>query len=652
MSNDVAANTVVIVGGSTGGASAAAQIRRMDENIRIILIERTQYVSTAYCGLAYAAGGIVHSRDELIPLSPEDLSQRFHIELRLNCSVVSIDASNQQIKILDEKSSTFFNIPYTSLLLSPGASAITPDIEGAKLPGVFTLRNIPDLDQILEWLEFLTTKRVLIVGAGFIGLELAESLTEKQFEIHLVEAGSYVMPKMDADLIEPVQTQLRKSGVKLYLNTQVKHIKRSNREHHILLSSGKTLIVDMVLLVTGIRPENQLASEANLRLGPDGGILVDSAMCTSDPHIFAIGDAVQMLSRVTAKPVMISLAATLSQQARVVASNITGKKMSYSGPVGSFVCKVFDVTVASTGVNEAHLKQYDITWRKVIVPATNHVFFYPGVEQILLKVLFDSNNGRLLGAQAVGGEGTEKRIDVLATAIAAGLTIYDLDQLELCYAPPYGSPRDPVNLAGSIGAALLRGEIRGIYPDELAQLDSPFIIDIRTLDEFLASHIPDSIHIPANHLRQRVNEIPLNQAVIIVCAIGSKANTSQRMLSQLGYDCYNLLGGFQVWRLFHPAEYPTDSSIKLDTNKKQKTLRNAPSLTSDSVLDVSGLTCPGPIVAVSKRMKKLASGASLEVMTSDPAVERDIHLWAKHTNCTASTITQSGSLYSLTLSKN
>lgn len=652
MSFNTDEKTVVIVGGSTGGASAAAKIRRMDENIRIILIERTQYVSTAYCGLAYAAGGIVYSQDELIPLTGKDLSKQFNIEVLLNCSVLSIDANKKKVEIRDEKSKSLRDVSYTSLLLAPGASSIIPDLEGSNLPGVFTLRNIPDLQHILDWDEAHKIKRVLIVGAGFIGLELSESFKYKSYDVHLVEAGTYVMPKMDADLMEPVHDQLRESGINLYLNKFAQRIELINKQHHVLLSDGQHLVVDMVVLATGIQSENHLAVDAGLTLGPDGGILVDSTMRTSDVNIFAIGDAAQMLSRITKKPVMVALAAPLSQQAGIAAANITGSETFYPGPIGSFVCKVFDLTVASTGVSESHLNRFEILYRKVIVPTTNHVFFYPGVEQILLKVLFDPNSGRLLGGQAVGGEGTEKRIDVLATAIAAGLTIFDLEQLELCYAPPYGAPRDPVNLAGSIGASLMRNETRGVYPDELSKLDSPFIIDIRSLDEHLVSTIPDAYHIPANQLRERANEIPCDRVVVVVCAIGSKANTSQRMLSHLGYNCYNLLGGFIVWRLFNPKKEIDNSSITLGLKRKEVMPCEKVTIPKgENVLDVRGLLCPGPIVAVSKRMKMLDSGACLEVIMSDPSIERDIHAWAKQSNCTTSDLTLSGSYYTFTLSK-
>lgn len=652
MSKPVENKTVVIVGGSTGGASVAAQIRRRDEHVRIILVEKTHYVSTAYCGLAYAAGGIVQSRDELIPLKAEQLQKQFNIEVLLNTTVLSIDAKNKQVKICKNCSEDSLFISYTKLLLAPGARSVIPNIEGNKLPGVFTLRNISDLDQILGWEQTRKIKSVLVVGAGFIGLELAESFTSKGYAVHLVEAGGEVMPKMDTDLKQPIHQHLRVTGVELYLNTTVNHIEYINKQHHVSLSNGQKLNVDMVLLVTGIQTENQLANEAGLNLGPDDGISVNSMMQTSDKDIFAIGDAVQMLSRITSEPVMVALAATLSQQARVAAANITGTEMHYRGPVGSFVCKVFDLTVASTGVSEAHLKRYKIPYRKVIVPTTNHVFFYPGCSQILLKVLFDANSGRLLGAQAVGGEGTDKRIDILATSIAASLTIFDLDQLELCYAPPYGAPRDPVNLAGSIGAALLNNDIAGVYPDELAQLENPFIIDIRTLDEHLASTIPGATHIAAHDLRDKVNQIPRDRVVIVMCSIGSKANSSQRMLSQLGYNCYNLLGGFLIWQLFHPEDNLPKPLEKQAGNENTIVLNKENIVPSgEGILDVRGLTCPGPIVTVSKRMKKLEPGSSLEVIMSDPSVERDINVWARNSNYIASELIQRGTYYTFTLSK-
>lgn len=649
MSGNTQNSTVVIVGGSTGGASAAAQLRRMDESIHIIVIERTQYISTAYCGLAYAAGGIISSRDDLVPITPKSFSKRFNLEVRLNCSAVDIDTENRKVVVQDEKSGTTDSVPYTSLLLAPGAKSSLPDIKGVDLPGVFTLRNISQLDKILSWTETKEIRSVLVVGAGFIGLELAESFSAKGCEIHLVEAGEHVMAKMDTELMQPVHAHLLEYGVNLYFNTKVQRIDYHEGRHHVRFNDDRQLIVDMVLLVTGIQPENSLARNAKLALGPDGGILVDASMRSSNPHIYAIGDAVQIPSRVTGKPVIVPLAGPVNQQARVAAANITGNALTYPGPIGSFVCKVFDLTVASTGVNETHLQRFSLPYRKVIVPTTNHVFFYPGVRQILLKVLFDPDSGRLLGGQAVGGEGTEKRMDVLATAIAAGLTVSDLSHLELCYAPPYGAPRDPVNLAGSIGTALINNEIRGVYPDELHQLEDPVILDVRTKEEYNVSTIPGAIHIPTNDLRSRANEIPKNTPVVVVCAIGSKANTSQRMLSQLGFDCYNLLGGFTLWQLYQPPAPTTTSKCRWTKRTSDNTLDSNNTL---EMLDVRGLVCPGPIIALTKRMKTLSSGDQLNVLSSDPGFENDIHAWANRSNFTVIKSTRTGSGYSLTLSKN
>jgi NADPH-dependent 2,4-dienoyl-CoA reductase/sulfur reductase-like enzyme/TusA-related sulfurtransferase/rhodanese-related sulfurtransferase len=641
---------IVVIGGSTGGASFAAQAKRTDEYAHIILIEKTAYVSTAYCGLAYGLGSKVADTSTLVPVQPETLAQRFEVDVRTQQQVLSIDRVAQQVKILDHKNGHHYWQAYDKLLLSPGASTAVPNISGNNLPGVFSLRTVSDLKDIIAWMDAHQPQRAVVVGGGFIGLEIVENLAERHIQATIVEAGWQLMPKIDPEMARIIEKHCAYQGVHQLLGCTITKIEpTATTQLKLHLDNGEQLTTDMVMLVTGTRIESQLAKEAGLTLSEStGAIVVDNTMATSDPLIYAIGDAVEIPCLVTQLPIVVQLAAPLSQQVRVAVSHMLNKTTPYyyRGALGTFVCKIFDLTIAATGPAEKTLKKYNIAYQKVILPTTNHVFFYPEVEQIHLKILFDSTSGRLLGAQAVGGEGTEKRIDVLAVAITAGMTIYDLEFLELSYAPPYSAPRDPVNLVGSTAVGLIRGDVRGIYADEIPS--EAVLVDIRSPDEHLLASIPNAINIPAYELRQRLDEIPRGHPVVVFCQIGSQSNSAQRMLTQKGFNCFNLLGGYAVWRLFNSEVTATDYQLAqmLSTNATKPSLPEPA-----NEIDVRGLTCPGPILSVRQRLDKLAPGSQATILVDDPGFMNDFQTWCYQYNHQIIQVTQNDNFYAISCLK-
>ncbi|MEW8467041.1 MAG: FAD-dependent oxidoreductase, partial [Candidatus Thiodiazotropha sp.] len=459
---------IVIVGGSTGGSSAAAQIRRLSEEAEIVLFEKSTHISTAYCGLAYALGGVVPEVETLIPIAPDQLGQRFNVDVRTRHEVVSIDKDDKTLTIHDAVADRNYSERYDKLLLSTGAAANIPAIEGVELPGVFSLRTVDDLRSILPWMEEKKPRQAVVVGGGFIGLEVVENLKHSGLEVTLIEEGQQLLNHLDREMATLLQAELHAHGIEQIFSARLMRIVSEQGRLRLELDNRQPIRAEMVILATGTRPQTQLAESTGIEIGDLGGMVVDNTLCTGIGDIYAVGDAVELPSRIDGRSTLVQLAAPLSQQVRIAAMNITGYPHAYPGVLGTFVCKVFSLTAAAVGYSERALKRQGAGYNKVIIPATNHVFFYPDVESLTLKVLFDPLDGRLLGAQAVGGQGTDKRIDVLATAITARMTIYDLEYLELGYAPPYGAPRDLVNIAGSVGAGLLRNDIRGIYPDEVA----------------------------------------------------------------------------------------------------------------------------------------------------------------------------------------
>ncbi|TAL35348.1 MAG: CoA-disulfide reductase [Spirochaetes bacterium] len=540
---------IVIIGGVAGGASAAARARRLSEDAAITIIEKGPYVSFANCGLPYHIGGVIPDRAHLLIQTPRSLKDRFNITVRTGTEAVAIDRAAHTVTLADAAGGGNETIPYDRLILSPGADAFRPPMPGVDLPSVFTLQTIPDMDAVLSFIAREGVRSATIIGGGFIGLEAAENLALRGIAVSIVEADSQVMPPLDPEMAELLHQHLAVKGIALHLGRKAAGITHNGKLAVISFEDGGTLESGMVILSIGVRPRTKLARDAGLAIGATGGIAVDEGMRTSDPEIYAIGDAIEVVNPVTGLPGYVPLAGPANRQGRIAADRIFGRDSKYRGTLGTSICKVFDLAAGGTGASEKLLRKAGRDFRKIYIHAGNHASYYPGAFPVALKLMFDPATGTILGAQAVGTEGVDKRIDVLATAMSAGLTVYDLEHLELSYAPPFGSAKDPVNMAGFTAANLLRGDHRAIQPEDLHDLDPArdVLLDVRTVDEFKADNIDGSINIPVNELRARMGELPRGGRIIAYCAVGLRGYVAQRMLSLSGFDAVNLSGGFKTW---------------------------------------------------------------------------------------------------------
>ncbi len=540
---------VVIVGGVAGGASAAARLRRMDEYAEIVLLERGSYLSFANCGLPYYIGGVIKERKKLLVQTPQAFKAVFNVDARVDNQVLEIDRQNKVVLVKNRKTGLEYTEAYDKLILSPGAAPFKPPVPGCDLGGVFSLRNIPDTDAIKGFIDRKHPSRAVVVGGGFIGIELAENLEHLGVKVTLVEMMDQVMAPLDFEMAALVHYHLQAKKLRLALGDGLKAITQVDGGLRVALSSGSRVDADMVILAIGVRPEGQLAQAAGLTLGARGAIATNEHLQTSDPDIYAIGDAVLVTHLLTGQPTNLPLAGPASKQGRLVADHIAGRAVRYKGVQGTSIVKVFDLTVATTGMNGRQLERAGIEYRSAIIHEANHAGYYPGASSMTFKLLF-APDGRLLGAQIVGGDGVDKRIDVVATALRAGLTAFDLEELELCYAPPFGSARDPVNMVGFVASNMLRGDVKTIDWDDVASLeqDRDFILDVRDAAELKAGHIEGMVHIPLAQLRDRLDEVPQDRRVVVYCHAGQRAYYACRMLTQRGFDAVNLNGGFKTYR--------------------------------------------------------------------------------------------------------
>jgi NADPH-dependent 2,4-dienoyl-CoA reductase/sulfur reductase-like enzyme/rhodanese-related sulfurtransferase len=538
---------LIIVGGVAGGASAAARARRLSEDAEILLIERGPDVSFANCGLPYYIGGEITQREKLLVVTPERLRQRFRLDVRTRCSVERINRRDKTVRIRDLITGGEYVETYDKLLLAPGAAPVRPQIPGVDLPGVYTLRNLADTDRIKQAVTHEIREAVL-VGAGFIGLELAENLVKRGITTTIVEWGKQILSPFDPELTTPIVERLREKGVRLLLGTSVEQLDKGLR---VQLNSGEALHADMVVLGIGVRPENRLAVDADLEIGPRGGIRVNDAMQTSDPDIYAVGDAIETRDFVTGEATQVPLAGPANRQGRLAADHLFGRPSKYRGTQGTAIIGLFDRVAAITGASEKTLTRLGRPFRKVYVHPANHAGYYPGAEGMTLKVLFDPQSGKILGAQGVGGQGVDKRIDVLAVAIQAGMTVFDLEEMELCYAPQFGSAKDPVNMVGFVAAGMLRGDHPQNTVEDLLSLTTTHqILDVRTPTEYANGHIPEAINIPVDELRTRLGEITKERPILAYCQVGQRGYLATRILLQAGYRVTNLSGGYRTFELF------------------------------------------------------------------------------------------------------
>lgn len=545
---------ILIIGGVAGGASCAARLRRMDEKAEILVFERSSDVSFANCGLPYYVGGVIADRQHLLMSTPERFRALFNIEVRVRHEVRRIDRQNHTIEVHNLGSGETRTERYDVLVLAPGATPVRPPLPGIDLPGIFTLRNMDDVDRVHQWIERRQADRAVVVGGGYIGLEMVENLSRRDINVTLLELASQVMPPADAEMVSPVHEELRRQGVDLRLSHAVSAFEPGPGETiNVVTQQGESFAAELVILAVGVKPDVKLAREAGLELGPTGGIHVDDQMRTSDGAIFAVGDAVEVRDFITGQPSLIPLAGPANRQGRVAADVICGRDVHFHGTQGTSVVGIFDLTLAMTGATEKSLRRAGIAFEKSYTHSLHHASYYPGAERISMKLLFAPDSGRLLGVQAVGRAGVEKRIDVLAMAIQKAATVFDLEEAELCYAPQYGSAKDPVNMAGFVAANIVRGDVVvghwSQWKQRQAAGDTPVTLDVRPAAVVAAGAIPGTIRIPLGELRARLDELPRDREIWVHCMVGQTSYNAVRLLQQHGFKVRNLSGGMTSYKM-------------------------------------------------------------------------------------------------------
>ena len=544
---------LIIIGGVAGGATAAARARRIDEQAEIILLERGEYISFANCGLPYYVGEVIKKRKDLLVTTPEAFRQRYNIDIRIFCEVIEINRVKKKVTIRNIRTNETYDETYDKMILAPGAEPLRPPLEGIDHEGIYNLRNIPDSDHIKKHIDTQQPKSAVIVGGGFIGLEMVENLVQRGVQTTIVEMADQVMIPLDIEMANMVQVHLESKGVICKLGKGVKAFRKQGDRLIVSVENDPDIECDMVILSIGIRPENRLAKEASLKIGSTGGILVNSSMQTSDPTIYAVGDAVEVREFITGFSLISALAGPANKQGRIAADNALGRKAIFRGTMRTSIVKIFDLSVASAGLSEKTLLSYGLPYQVSYTYSGSHAAYYPGAETIAIKLLFSPGDGSVLGAQIIGKEGVDKRIDVLATAVHGCMTVFDLEEMELAYAPPYSSAKDPVNIAGFVAANLIKGDVENVYVKDLTDLnqDEYGLIDLRTKMEVKhLGSIGGALHIPIDELRDRLSELDKNKTYILYCAVGQRAYVGYRILVQNGFKARNLSGGYQTYSLF------------------------------------------------------------------------------------------------------
>lgn len=624
----------VIIGGVAGGATAAARLRRIDEQAEIILLEKGKYISYANCGLPYYIGGVIADREKLLVQTPASFGKRFRIDVRVENEVIAIDPEKKTLTIRKADGKEYEET-YDKLLLSPGANPVKPPLEGIDSEGIFTLRNVEDTDRIKAYITDKQVKRAVVVGAGFIGLEMAENLHHAGVTVSVVEMGNQVMAPIDFSMAAPIHRHLIEKGVSLYLEEGVTRFRRTEEGITVFLKSGKTIPADMVLLSIGVRPATALAQQAGLELGETGGIRVDEHLETSVKDIYAVGDAIEYPHPLTGKPWLNYLANPANRQGRIVADNMAlGNTTSYEGAIGTSIAKVFDMTVASTGLAAKRLKQWGMEYQSSVTHSASHAGYYPDALPLTLKLTFHPKTGKLYGAQCVGYEGVDKRIDQIAGLIKHGGTVYDLMETEHTYAPPFSSAKDPIAIAGYVASNIISGAMPVISWRELAEKkDEVMLIDTRTPEEFSFGTIPGAVNIPLDEMRDRLSEIPADKPVVLFCAVGLRGYLAQRILIGRGYrNTANLIGGYKTYSTaVAPIPAPTASSPAQPAASAPSQSAQSGSAKEPLRVNACGLQCPGPIMQVKKAMDSIAPGERVEIVATDAGFARDASAWCATT---------------------
>ncbi|MCG7375487.1 FAD-dependent oxidoreductase [Paenibacillus sp. ACRSA] len=648
---------VLIVGGVAGGASAAARLRRLDEYAEIIMFEKGPYISFANCGLPYYIGGSIEERARLLVQTPKGMEERFNIEVRTQSEVIAVDSSKRTVQVHSAERG-LYEESYDELILSPGARPLVPDLPGKENPLIYTVRNIPDIDRIKEQISSYNNQSSIVIGGGFIGVEMAENLKEAGLDVTLIEGNDQLLTPFDPELAATLAQEMEQHGVNLIFSQRVQGFRTLDRGIGVELSDGTILSADLVILAIGVTPDTSFLQDSGVALGSRGHILVNEKMESSIPHIYAVGDAIEVKDYIHGTQTAIPLAGPANKQGRIVADQIAGLPTTYKGTQGTSIIKVFGLTGASTGSNEKTLKRMQKDYRTVIVHPASHASYYPGSSAVTLKLLF-SSDGKILGAQAVGYEGVDKRIDDISVAIHFGGNVRDLTELELSYAPPYSSAKDPVNMVGYAAENMIEGRLDSFTYAQLAERNpvKSVLLDVRSDLEYRNGNIPGSLSIPVDELRQRLDELDVSKEIWVYCQVGLRGYTATQILRQHGYQVKNLSGGYKTYRQvqFKPATVlrggvdgdngSNNSSdinrneinkaqegqgrIPMDDETKQGSqVNSSDELRIDNELNVCGLSCPGPLIEVKQKMDQLADGQTLRVKASDPGFYEDVKAWA------------------------
>lgn len=543
----------VIVGGVAGGASTAARLRRMDEQAEITMFEKGEYISYANCGLPYYIGNVIEQRNKLFVQTPDSFKDRFNIDVRVNTEVLSLNTANKTVRARNLSTGIEYEVPYDKMVLSPGAEPVKPPLEGINLPGIFTLRNVPDTDKIKAFAQRYVGGKVVIIGAGFIGLEMAENLHRLGMHVTVVEMLNQVLAPVDYPIAAIAQQHLRSKGIKLLLNKSVTGFKADGEEITVQLKDHKSINADLVILSIGVRPDTKLAAEAGIEIGPSRGIKVNEYLQTSNPDIYAVGDVIEFTNPISGLSMNTYLAGPANKQGRICADNmVMGNTRKYNGAINTAIVKVFDYTIATTGFAAKHLDRFNIPYKVSTTRSADHATYFPGAQQLTIQIVFSPESGKLLGAQVAGISGVDKRIDVIAALMQKGGTIYDLTEIEHAYAPPFSSAKDPVNMAGFVAENLMNNYFKVVYWNQLSEKikeTNGVLIDVRTEKEFLEGSIAGAINIPVDSLREKLASLPNDKTYFVYCAIGLRGYIGQRIMRQSGFDnVYNLSGGYTLWK--------------------------------------------------------------------------------------------------------
>lgn len=644
---------ILIIGGVAGGATTAARLRRMDEEAEIVLFERGEYVSYANCGLPYYIGGTIRERDRLFVQTVEGFIRRFNIDIRIKSEVTAIDTESKTVSVRNLTNGEEYSESYDKLVISTGAEPVRPPIPGIENEKILSLRNVSDMDRIKTYISDNKPQKAVVIGGGFIGLEMVENLHDAGIKVCVAERLNQVMAPIDFSMAAMVHQHLKSKNIGLLLEENVIRFEESNKELKVVLESGKEIPADLVILSIGVRPETKLAKEAGIELGSAGGIKIDDYMETSVKDVYALGDAAEVFNPVIGKRTLIPLAGPANKQARIVADNILeGNKFKYGGSIGTSIAKVFDLSVAATGASSKLLDREGISHISSYTHSSSHASYYPGALPLSIKINFSREDGKLLGAQVVGYSGVDKRIDLLAQVIKKGGTIYDLEEIEHAYAPPYSSAKDPVNMAGFIAENILRKKVNIIHWDEVARQDRSqvTIIDTRTKGEYEFGHIEGAVNIPVDEIRNKLPEIPKNKKIVVYCAVGLRGYLASRILLQNGYnEVYNLSGGYKTYSTATGKQSTAVAFKDSELNKVEDNEQKGNMKTIN--IDACGLQCPGPIMQLKKNYDQIGEGDRLEIKVTDQAFGEDLQGWCRMTGAKLVNIKNSGGIITAVVEK-